>query len=311
MKTLLKVLGIILLIVIILAAATLAILYFTNKNMNPVIDDIPALLAEEPMKPDQRLSFSEKDETMSIILNKSDIYWFITQKYGNDVFKKFEEEAKASQIDVKGYGLNIKPDGIAIDLTGGIDGVDIFLNLSIPCKLDFDGKTFSLIPTGIVAFGKEIPSASEYGIDGTTPLFEIPYTPSLLEGIDKVELVDNGIKVTGLMSVRFCGMARAGFEVKELENMTEDERCSYAAKILLEYANDVDKGKKLWMNILEKDPGLYPTVFRQILSMIKKTAWANYYIEQDNYGFIYRVFPEYNVNSFMEVSEQLHAEYAK
>lgn len=308
MKKIIKALFIILLVILLLAAAFVGYLYFANSGMDFEGDDAEEIIKNGRMDLGKKLSFSADDETMSIIADKGDIYWFLQQEYGKNLFGGLEEEFESYGAELEEYRLDFGDGKAGICMK--VEYLDRDINLFIPCSVELDGNRISMTPEKIKLFGITMDISKFTGgeeIEG----IDAELTPVLLESFDKAEVTADGIKLTGPMSARFVGMARNGFTPEELETMLEDGRCSYAAKILFEYSKNPDSGKKMWMDYLENDPALFEIIYPQMLSMIGSEHFGNYYIKDTNHGYIFRIIPDFDTQVYFDNYDVLAAEYKK
>ena len=305
MKKLLKALGILLLIIILLFAAVCVGLFLANKKMDFESDDVLQLAAAAPMPDSERYRFSADADTMTLSLDKRDIYWYLVNQYGDGFVAGIKEEFKEDDLEFKGFALDFE-DGQA-GLRAKVGYKFLTLNVLIPCELCYDDTEISLKPSGLKAFGLDFTdrldeSFYDFSID-------VPYEHLMLDRIDSLQTGDGCLRFTGPMSVNFMGMAREGFTKEELENMLEDSRCSYAANILYKYTEDPAEGKHYWMSLLEKEPSLFKTIFEQLFSMISPQTFGGFHITEKNAGMIYRFIPSYDPLSYQENYKLLAADY--
>ena len=305
MKKLLKVLGILLLITVILFAAVCVWLHFANKKMDFEPDDILEYAFAAPMTDGERYSFSADGDTMTLSLDRRDIYWFINQKYGDAFFDGLEPELSSYGIVLKGTAIALEDDHVIFKAKAGYGPLTI--NVWIPCSLTCDDSSFHLKPEAVRALGMDFTDRIGYDLSGFS--LDIPYDHLMLERIDSMKTSDGRIRLTGPMKVNYMGMAREGFTREELEKMQDDSRCAYAAKILYKYAEDPDEGKHYWMTVLENDPSLFTTVFEQLFSMISPQTFGGYHVNELNGGMIFRLIPSYSPLDYQENYKLLAEDY--
>ena len=306
MKRLLKALGIILLAIIVLIAAAAVWIFIANKSMYIAVDDAEKLSAQKPLDSAEKLSFSKVDESMTILVDKRDIYWYLDERYEEDIFTEIESALEDFGLTLNGSGIHFEDGKLYLDMIVGYKKMEI--NVSAPCTVKFEDDCLCIKPETIKIFGKEF-SIDKLQLDNEELEIKEKITPVLIEKIDDVSVCDEGIKLTGTMSVRYMGMARDGFTPEQDNKMVDDERCSYAAKILSKYAEDPDAGKKMYMEYLENDPGLFPVIYQQLLSMIGSEGFANYHVTGENFGYIYRIIPEFDMQRYFDNYNELAADY--
>ena len=297
MKKLLKALGIILLIILLIIAGICVWLFTANNRMSFPFDDFAALADADPMPASERFAFSADDDTMTMLLDKRDVCWFIDKKYGSSLTDDLRDALQDEGADLNGTALIFEDGQASLGLQIGYRGLG--LNLILPLEISFTDSEITASASEIKVLGKSFPLGRFDDLAGDAGFsMEFKYDHLMLDKIDKIEVSKDGLLLTGPMVVRFMGMAREGFEAEELEKMLDDERCSYAANILYKYEENPAEGKYYWMSLLEKDPTLYKEIYVQLMSMISPQTFGGYHITEDNYGFIYRVLPDYDPLSY-------------
>ena len=305
MKKLLKVLGILLLIVVLLFIAGCTWLFLANKKMDFESDDVFRLANAAPMPDSERYSFAADADSMTISVDKRDIYWYLVEQYGDDFMDGIKEEFEEEGLKFERFALDFT-DGKA-NLRARIGYGSLSLNVLIPCELSYDDTKITLTPSGLKAFGLDFSDQLDASFSDYS--FDVPYEHLMLDRVDSLQIGDGCLRFTGPMSVNYMGMAREGFTKEELEKMLEDSRCSYAANILYKYTEDPAEGKHYWMSLLEKDPSLFKTIFEQLFSMISPQTFGGFHITEKNAGMIYRLIPSYDPLSYQENYKLLAADY--
>lgn len=109
------------------------------------VDDPAAMAAQPPMPASSRFVFDAAKETAQIKLDKSDLWWLLLPEMEDDLLEDVNRELEKYHLSVTGYGLDITPKGVCIDLEAMYQSVR--LPVHILTALDFDASGVSMTLT--------------------------------------------------------------------------------------------------------------------------------------------------------------------
>ncbi len=269
-------------------------------------DNTDALLQQAPMPFAERYAFSAEDKTVSIAVDKGDLYWAAAQE---GLFDQDGEIARS----LAAVGLTLRGTGISIDEGGITLTVKLLYQKLFPApirlRLTLENKGAEITAHVTEArLGKWIPLPVERLIpDLLTYTLDGGELHSRLEKLRSVTMEEGRIVFT-------CGV---GEEIvrEMLENYGQiEEYARYlgafeAIQVARAYHDGNDAQVTAFLTLCENDPAHFVDFKRSELAVAEDHKAGQYFTESDA-QYLPRFFPELSADGIAELSTEYDDTYA-
>ena len=302
--------GVLLLILLLLIAAFLAFLYFMLGKENTVIDDCKAMAQEISLSPEDRFSFDAKQRTMSIGVDVSDCYWYYEQMTGESLDETMRR-AFPEGIQLEGVGISLDQKEPSLDVSAKAGPVK--LHCRFPVTLSWRNEELLLCVDNVKIGGISIKLdefEDVFGFDEDDLEIRIPVDHYLLREIDDVRLADGKIVFTGPMNLDLVGLSKHGYSSEKLNYLGllyGDD--GFFPAIMESALKDTALGEQVLLEILEKNPGLWPDVMKSLYTNGDIRFTSEFYPLPANHEFFLRLMPEFNMDDYMSSYDRIDTLY--
>ncbi len=278
-----------------------------NAELN--LDDVIRFAQSEPNPGTDHLLFST-DATMTVTLDKSDIWYFLYRYYGESWIEDTNDTLSSLHLKLTGLGMDINEDGITFDVE--IHHKKTRIAFSVFCKAYCAENVITVRPTDVIILGHRV-SLAKFTSTKLASLLRITkeniaftYTPELtfIKNIDTIALGDGTISLTGELATEYLDQNVISSLRIMIMRLTQGQ-CRYIGPVLDDYCDDPGTCYSSLLPYLLRDPSIFNEFLDQFFSLKNPKSLE---LQNKNEGIIYRWFPQFK-EDYTEASFAVREDY--
>lgn len=303
---------IVLLVIVLLLAGIAAAIFFSVKSKLDKevmhLDNVPAILAEEPASFAERAVFNE-DGRVTFRVYKNDVWWILSRMYGADLEEALAQQLSQSGIAYKGMGLNFDGDGAVVDLEAQWSSIRLPLHIYLDLTCE-DGQ-IAVRPERVEIGGKEFgvkELAGRFGYDADA--LALVYVPesSLLKEIEKIEIGENTISFIGPLETASVGKIKISEERNAVMGLSQEAYADISS-VLFDYDPDPALCYASTLPAWSADAASYIDFLEQLYPFLTEAQIRNHVDTEANYGFAERWYQKPDPSVYKQKGDAIYDEY--
>lgn len=267
---------IVLLILLLLVAGFVGYLYYSVVKAPLELDDPHKMAASEPMDPEERFCFFAADRSAQVKLDKGDLWYLILANTGDDYLDTINRELEDYSLTVSGCAIHMDPEGLRMDME--LFFRDIRLVVKVPCDLEVNGQSLSLVPTGVRLGVIPLP------VEGLLSAVKLEYDLVLpvISDVTQVTFAEDAVLLTGPLEPELQSLAPS-------ESWLNRSAAFCGIPWPMAEALHTQEGYAEVLMQLERDPGSVEGVYRELFTLADPKD-REAYLER-RLGLTQRFFP--------------------
>ena len=268
--------GIVLLVILLILVGAAGYLYYSVVKAPMDLDDPHQLAASAPMSAEDRFRFSAADRTVSMKIDKADLWKFVLDYAGTDFMDTVNRELSAASLSVSGCGLQIDETGPWLNLE--LYYQKIRLVTKVYFTLEASGQNFCLKPTGVKLGFIDLPVADML----SSVKLELDFQVPVISHITGISYEQDALVISGSMQ-------------EDIRFLTSPEQSLHRIALFEEFmqtiaaAMDTEEGYVALLAQLEQDPGAIEDVYRILFAMAGPEVTQEYL--DSHRDFTWQVLP--------------------
>ena len=305
-KSVFSFLFLLIMIAIIIGAVMFFVVIVGMSSKQLVLDDIDALIAENPLPAAEHLSFTEEGD-MTVILDKGDIWYFLNEQLGPDWKDSITDKADQYGMRFSGCGISVNENGLLIDM----EFFRGFIRIAISffCDVDLNDNEITITPEKFRILSMDFPiEALEKAIAVETGS-KWSYRPELtfISGIDAMTLKTDTVAFTGKMTTDYVESVQIDEEKMLVMGVAQE-----STRYIVSAINNFDESPVVcfgsFLNELTADPGAFSEFINEYFTLTEDDSLK---LNDKNYGIFKRWIPEYKTEGYTSEKKNLEEEYSR